>query len=164
MVLEVISCYCLELTGKPTQITLWMLSKTRKYNRSTDVADKRSHPTGQGQLGFYSRLFLVPKKIGKYRPVINLRPLHRWIHFKMEGIHVVRDLLAKEDYLTHIYLKDAYLVIPIHHRFHKLIRFHWEGQYFKFECLLFGLSSAPCVFTKVEKVVLAFCTIEVFVV
>jgi len=30
----------------------------------------------------------------------------------MEGIHVVRDLLTKEDYMTRIDLKDAYLVIP----------------------------------------------------
>ena len=31
--------------------------------------------------GFYSRLFLVPKKGGQYRPVINLKPLNRWIRY-----------------------------------------------------------------------------------
>ena len=48
--------------------------------------------------GFYSRLFLVPKKDGQMRPVINLRPLNQFLvhnHFKMEGMHVVRDLLQK---------------------------------------------------------------------
>ena len=48
--------------------------------------------------GFYSRLFLVPKKDGQMRPVINLRPLNQFLvhnHFKMEGMHVVRDLYRK---------------------------------------------------------------------
>jgi len=80
---------------------------------------------------FYLRLFLVPKKGGQFRPVINLKPLNRWIqyhHFKMEGIHVVRDLLIKEDYMTRIDLKDAYLVIPISQQYHHLLRFCWEDQ------------------------------------
>lgn len=40
-------------------------------------------------------LCVVPKKGGKFRPVINLRPLNRFQHFKMEGMHVVKDLLQK---------------------------------------------------------------------
>jgi len=34
---------------------------------------------GKDSPGFYSRLFLVPKKGGQYRSVINLRPLNWWI-------------------------------------------------------------------------------------
>ena len=43
------------------------------------------------------------------RPVVNLRPLNQYIpceHFKMEGIHMLRDLLRKDDYLVKIDLKD----------------------------------------------------------
>ena len=39
--------------------------------------------------GFYSTLFLVPKKNGKMRPVINLRPFNRYLvkkHFKMDSM------------------------------------------------------------------------------
>ena len=109
--------------------------------------------------GYYSRIFLVPKKEGRYRPVINLRPLNNWIrcyHFKMEGIHVVKDLLLKRDYLTRIDLKDAYLTIPVHHHFHKFLRFRWQDQDFEFTCLPFGLTSAPRVFTKVMRIVIAY--------
>jgi len=74
----------------------------------------------------------------------------------MEGIHVVRDLLAKGDYLMRINLKDAYLVIPIHQQFHKFLCFRWEGQDFEFVCLPFGLASAPRVFMKVMRVVVTF--------
>ena len=39
--------------------------------------------------GFYSTLFLVPKNNGEMHPVINLRPLNKYLvkkHFKMDTI------------------------------------------------------------------------------
>ncbi len=45
--------------------------------------------------GFYGNLFFVPKKDGGIRPIINLRNLNQSIsapHFKMEGLHMLRDL------------------------------------------------------------------------
>ncbi len=46
--------------------------------------------------GFYSSLFLVPKKDEGMRPVINFKSLSEYVvpqHFKMEGIHTLKDLL-----------------------------------------------------------------------
>jgi len=45
--------------------------------------------THKSSLGFYSHLFLVPKKNGQLRPVINLRPLNEHLEvpsFKMETV------------------------------------------------------------------------------
>lgn len=53
------------------------------------VRELPSLPVG----GFYSTLFLVPKKDGGQRPVINLKCLNAFIeapHFKMEGIHTLK--------------------------------------------------------------------------
>jgi hypothetical protein len=52
---------------------------------------------------FLSQLFLVPKKDGSQRPVINLKPLNLLIQkqkFKMEGAKVIRDLLQRGDLST----------------------------------------------------------------
>ena len=59
------------------------------------ICRTRQNPEG----GFFFRIFLVPKKDGKFRPVVTLRPLNRCIlyrHFKMEGIHIVRSSSPEE--------------------------------------------------------------------
>ena len=55
-------------------------------------------PREEARERFFSTLFLVPKKEGQFRLVINSRPLNRFLrydHFKMEGIHLLRDLLQE---------------------------------------------------------------------
>ncbi len=54
----------------------------------------------------------------------------------------------KGDWFTNIVLKDAYFHIPIvpHHR--KFLRFCFKNQAYQFKVLPFGLSLAPCVFTR----------------
>jgi len=54
---------------------------------------------------FLSNIFLVTKKQGGYRPVINLKNLNAYIpylHFKMEGLHLLKDLLKENDWLCKI--------------------------------------------------------------
>ena len=95
---------------------------------------------------------------GGNRPVVNLKPLNQYItyeHFKMEGIHMLRDLLKLGDWLVKIDLKDAYLTVPIWINHQKYLRFLWKDSMLEFACLPFGLASAPRVFTKLMKPVVA---------
>ena len=104
--------------------------------------------------GFISSLFVVAKKDRGNRPVVNLNPLDQYItyeHFKMEGIHMLRDLLKLGDWLVKIDLKDAYLTVPIWINPQKYLRFLWKDNMLEFACLPFGLASAPRVFTKLMK-------------
>lgn len=107
---------------------------------------------------FVSQLFLVPKKDGSQRLIVNLKPLNHFIgkqHFKMEGAHMLKDLLRKGDWMVSIDLKDAYQLVPIAENHRKFLRFVWEDQLYEFQCLPFGLSSAPRTFTKILKPVMA---------
>ena len=66
--------------------------------------------------GFYSTLFLVPKKNGEMRPVINLKPVNRYFvkkHFKMDTLSKVLNLVTKGDWALTIDLKDAYFHLKI---------------------------------------------------
>ena len=99
--------------------------------------------------GFLSQLFSVPKKDGG---IINLKGLNTFVetvHFKMEGIHVLRDTLKPDDWMTKVDLKDAYFMIPMASHHKRLLRFRWQGQTYQFNCLPFGLSSTPWVFTTI---------------
>ena len=107
---------------------------------------------------FVSNLFLVPKRDGGSRPVINLKDLNEYLqynHFKMEGIHLLRDLMRPNDWLGKIDLKDAYFVVPIWENHKKYLRFLWKDSLLEFACLPFGLAVAPRVFTKIMKPVVA---------
>ena len=67
---------------------------------------------------FVSSLFLVPKKAGDMRPVINFKPLNEFIlkeKFRMETLNAALKLTRKGDYLASLDLKDAYFSIPIGH-------------------------------------------------
>lgn len=116
---------------------------------------KVDHMAGQ----FISNIFLVPKKDGSLRPVINLKNLNLFVeyqHFKQERLSFALDLIERNDYLTSIDLTDAYFSISIHENFKKFLRFTWKENLYEFQVLCFGLASAPRVFTKVLKPVYAF--------
>ena len=107
---------------------------------------------------FTSTLFLVQKENGNYRPVISLRALNQFWgkeSFMMEGLQVVKSLIQQGDFMLKLDLKDVYYALPIHAYHRKYRRFIYEGRTCQFQCLPFGLSSAPQAFTKTLKPVLA---------
>ena len=106
----------------------------------------------------YSVLLLVPKKDGGQCPVIKLKTLNQFVqaqHFKIEGIHSLKEILKPRYGLARVGLNNAFLTIPIHVAHKKYLRFTFQRKVYKFNCLLFGLSSALWVFTKTLKPVIA---------
>ncbi|XP_064479183.1 uncharacterized protein LOC135392398 [Ornithodoros turicata] len=73
----------------------------------------------------------------------------------MEGWDTVKDLLLQGDYLVRIDLKDAYLSVPIAKRDRPWLCFLHQGRCYQWNVLPFGLCSAPRVFTKLMKPVVA---------
>ena len=96
--------------------------------------------------GFYSSIFLLPKKTGDYRPIINLKKLNSFVgynHFKMGGMESVKFLIRQGDWLAKLDLKDAYLTVPVKSEHEPFLRFSWRDRRFQFTYLPFGLSLPP---------------------
>ena len=120
--------------------------------RAIHLVSKHDYNTG-----VVSNLFVIPKKGGGQRPVFKLRQLNQFIkyeRFKMEGIHMLRDLLKPNDFMAKIDLKDAYFTVAIWEGHQKFLRFLWNGTQWEFACLQFGIATAPRVFTKILKPVI----------
>ena len=61
-------------------------------------------------LGFYSRLFLVEKATGGWRPVIDLSPLNRFVRltqFRMETVTSVLASIREGDFMSSIDLREG---------------------------------------------------------
>ena len=102
--------------------------------------------------GCYSRMFVVPKATGGWRPIIDLSILNHSVvktRFHMETIQSVLRSVRRNDWMISIDLKDVYLQVPMHPRSHKFLRFIAGGQAWQFRVLCFGLTTAPQVFTRV---------------
>ena len=100
--------------------------------------------------GFYSRLFVVPKASGGWRPVIDLSALNRYLKipsFRMETHMSILAALEGSRYAASVDLQDAYLHVPMHPRARPYLRFVHQQQVWQFKALPFGLSTAPFVFT-----------------
>ena len=96
-----------------------------------------------GTPGFYSRIFLVPKKNETLRLIIDLSLLNRYVEkqaFKMETVKSVRQAMRLNDWVVSIDLTDAYLHVSIHHQSRKYLRFVHEDQVYHFSALPFGMS------------------------
>ena len=107
--------------------------------------------TEPDSLGFYSHVFLVPKKNRKLQPVINLHPLNARLHcphFEMETVADILAAIQQGDWATSVDLTDAYFHIPIAPWFCKYLRFMVDGSVFQFRPLPFGLSPAPLVCSR----------------
>ena len=107
--------------------------------------------------GFYSPYFIVPKKGGGLRPILDLRVLNRALHrlpFKMLTQKRIFGCVRPRDWFAAIDLKDAYFHVSILPRHRPFLRFAFEGRAYQYKVLPFGLPLSPRVFTKVTEAAL----------
>ncbi len=115
-------------------------------------------PPGQEESGYYSTYFIVPKKDGGLRPILNLKRFNLCItkeKFSMLTLAMVIQSVTTNHWLASLDLKDAYFHVPITSVDQKYLRFSWQGQCYQYRRLTFGLSSAPRTFTKVLQPIIA---------
>lgn len=103
-----------------------------------------------------SSIFGVPKGDGSSRLVINLKPLNKLLivpHFKMETLVLIRDVVFKGDFCCKVDFADAYFAVNIRNEDRNFLAFRWNNDIFRFNCLPFGLATAPFIYTKLMRVV-----------
>ena len=105
--------------------------------------------------------------------ILDLRYLNSFLSvpkFKYEDVRSIRDLFNKGDFFFKFDIKHGYHHVNIDKAYHKYLSFSWSEngitKYYVFTVLVFGLATAPFVFTKVVKVLVGYwrgCGIRILV-
>ncbi len=115
-------------------------------------------PQSEVERGFFSCYFLVPKRDGGLRPILDLRRLNLSLYkgkFKMLTMRTIMSQVQEGDWFVTIDLKDAYFHIQVVHRHRRFLRFAFGGKAYQYKVLPFGLALAPRTFTKCMDAALA---------
>ncbi|KAL6471402.1 hypothetical protein MHYP_G00200520 [Metynnis hypsauchen] len=113
-------------------------------------------PPEESMYGFW--YFLVPKKGGGLRPILDLRTLNRHLRkfkFRMLTHTVLLRFVRRGDWFTSVNVQDAYFHIPIYPPHRKFLRFAFQGVTYEHLVLLFGLSLSLWVFVKCTEATVA---------
>ena len=162
-VLDTVQGYKLPLTMRPPETVIPPMHFSNKEEEVITrelqkLLDKGVICPATNTGGFVSNIFTVPKSNGKMRLILNLKSLNSYVeykHFKMEDVCCIKDLLNKNEFMCKLDLKDAYLTVPVHPTHKEFLRFQWQRKVYQYTALPFRLASAPRVFKKLLKPVLA---------
>jgi hypothetical protein len=71
--------------------------------------------------------------------------------FKFEGLTDLADMSEKGDFSISYDLTSGYYHVPLHPDSRRFVGFQWKGVFYQYNCLPFGLSTAPWVFSKIIR-------------
>ncbi len=98
---------------------------------------------------------MVPKRgTDKFRLTVNMRYVNKHLGkkaFKFEGLKDLADLAERGDYAVSFDLMSGYYHVGLFQASRTYVGFEWGGKYYVYNCLPFGLSTAPWVFSKVMR-------------
>ncbi len=115
-------------------------------------------PQSEVERGFFSHYFLVPKRDGGLRPILDLWRLIFFLYkgkFKMLMMKTIMSQVQEGDWFVTIDLKDAYFHIQVVQRHRRFLRFAFGGKAYQYKVLPFGLALAPRTFKKCMDAALA---------
>ena len=105
---------------------------------------------------FCSNIFLVPRKPSGVRCILNLKKFNLFsekIHFKIETLVTILELVTENCHMTILDLKDAFLGIPIKREHCKYLKFVFDGNVLMYIVLPFRYTGSPRIFTKILRVI-----------
>ena len=107
-------------------------------------------PLPVGEFAFFNRVFLVPKKTGGFRLILDVSKLNSFLvvkSFTMDTVQVIRAAVEPGMWGVSIDLSDAYHHIPVAAGHQRFLAFQLGERKFCYRACPFGLSPIPQVFT-----------------
>lgn len=96
-------------------------------------------------------MHVVPKKNGKLRLIVDLRHVNKYLYkpkFKYEKLSQLEFLCSKGEWMCSLDLTNGYWQLNMRPDTYEYLGVHWQGHYYVFKVLPFGLSTAPWVFQE----------------
>ncbi|XP_044579959.1 uncharacterized protein LOC123262044 isoform X2 [Cotesia glomerata] len=126
------------------------------------MAEQIETLAGQGVLervsepgpSFVSKMFLVNKSDGGWRPIFDLRNLSRYVEtreFHLISHAKVSDFIQPGDWLIRVDMSQAYFHIRVASSHRCFLRLLFRGELWQMTSLPFGLSAAPQAFSTVTN-------------
>ena len=101
---------------------------------------------------------MVPKHDGGYRPIIDMRPIHKYFScckVSYETLSWLSDALRQTVAVASVNLSSGYHHLCLHPKLQQYMCFQMEGEYYCSAALPFGWSLALAFFTKLMQLVVA---------
>ena len=152
--------------GIPIQLKFLSERNFKKIGRTSIVKQKEVEWTTQ-QIADYveqgvliqldqrpevvSPMHTVPKG-DLFRLIIDMRGVNEQVYnkkFKMETVRRILPFLQKGMWATKLDLHQGYMHTTILPEDQELLGIEWQGKYYKFTTLPFGLNISPRIFTKI---------------
>ncbi|KAA6321879.1 MAG: putative reverse transcriptase, partial [Streblomastix strix] len=109
---------------------------------------------------WFNPVFAIPKRgKGKWRKITDCSELNDQLqeeHFKMEDIHVLRELMKQNDWMIKIDIESAYHHDPVNSNLRDFLGFKFKERLFRYVAMPFGIKHAPLVFQKIMMKVMQF--------
>lgn len=120
----------------------------------TDLLNIKAISPNKFATGYLSPIFLREKSNGSHRLIFNLKSLNFYVHppkFRLISLKKVSQIIQRGDYLVKIDISNAYYHLPVWDSHRRFLSFYFQGQIYNMNCLPFGLSSAPSIFSKLTN-------------
>jgi hypothetical protein len=103
---------------------------------------------------FLSPTFIVPKKRGEWRKVMDCREINSFIRdqtFQMEDWRTAQQLIECNQWAVSIDITKAYHHVPVSTEMRSYLAFGYAGEYYQYYGMPFGIKTAPRIFTQIMK-------------
>lgn len=101
-------------------------------------------------------LNVATRSNGKQRLILDMRHVNEYLmipKFRIDSLKLLSDLADLDDLMFSLDLASGYHQVDMDPRYYTYLGFEWQGQFYVFKVLPFGLASAPWCFTKIMRAI-----------